>query len=60
MNFTEQDLEARVRPLVETLDTKPGILFGLVRVMLTGGNIAPGLFETMHVLGKEKTLSRLK
>jgi glutamyl-tRNA synthetase len=59
-DFTETDLEERLRPLVETLQTKPGILFGLVRVAITGGNIAPGLFETMRVLGKKTTLNRLE
>jgi glutamyl-tRNA synthetase len=59
-DFTELNIEEHMRPLVEKLQTKPGILFGLVRVAITGSNIAPGLFETMHVLGKEKTLSRLK
>lgn len=58
-DFTEADLEKRLRPLVETLNTKPGVLFGLVRVAITGGNVAPGLFETMRVLGKEKTLARI-
>lgn len=58
-DFTEPDLEDRLRGLVETLQTKPGILFGLVRAAVTGSNIAPGLFETMRVLGKEKTLARL-
>lgn len=59
-NFTEEDLEKRMRALVEELDTKPGILFGLLRVTITGSNVAPGLFETMRVLGKEEVLSRIK
>lgn len=58
-DFTETDLEERLRGLVEKLDTKPGILFGLIRATITGSNIAPGLFETMHVLGKEAVLKRL-
>jgi len=58
-DFSEADLETRLRPLVEKLNTKPGILFGLIRASITGSNVAPGLFETMHVLGKQKTLARL-
>jgi len=58
-DFTETDLEERLRGLVEKLDTKPGILFGLIRATITGSNIAPGLFETMRVLGKEAVLKRL-
>lgn len=59
-DFSEADLESRLRPLIDKLQTKPGILFGLIRVAITGGNIAPGLFETMQVLGKTITLQRIK
>ena len=58
-DFSEADLERRLRGLVEKLKTKPGILFGLIRATVTGSNIAPGLFETMRVLGKKVVLSRL-
>lgn len=58
-DFSESDLEERMRGLVDKLGTKPGILFGLVRAIITGSNIAPGLFETMRVLGKETVLKRL-
>lgn len=58
-DFTEADLEERLRNLVEKLETKPGILFGLIRATITGSNVAPGLFETMRVLGKDTTLTRL-
>lgn len=59
-DFSHEDLESRLRALVEELDTKPGILFSLVRACITGSNVAPGLFETMNVLGKETVIKRLK
>lgn len=58
-DFSEADLEERLRGLVEKLETKPGVLFGLIRAQITGSNIAPGLFETMRVLGKDVVLKRL-
>ena len=58
-DFSETDLEERLRGLVEKLETKPGILFGLIRAQITGSNIAPGLFETMRVLGKDVVMKRL-
>jgi glutamyl-tRNA synthetase len=58
-DFSEADLEERLRGLVETLQTKPGVLFGLIRAAITGSNIAPGLFETMRVLGKDTVLHRI-
>lgn len=58
-NFSDADLEEKMRPLVEVLGSKTGILFGLVRVAITGSNVAPGLFETMRVLGKDLTIKRI-
>lgn len=59
-DFSEAGLEEKLRGLVESLQTKPGVLFGLIRIAITGSTVAPGLFETMHVLGKDTTLSRLQ
>lgn len=57
--FSHQSLEAAFRALAEKLDIKTGTLFGLLRVSLTGKTAAPGLFETMMVLGKTEVNSRL-
>jgi len=59
-DFSEADLEARLRALVEKLGAKPGVLFGLIRATITGSNVAPGLFETMRVLGKDTVLKRIQ
>ncbi len=59
-DFSEASLEATLRALVETLETKPGVFFSLIRVVATGSNIAPGLFETLHTLGRNVTLERLR
>ena len=37
-----------------------GKFFMAIRITLTGKTATPPLFETMEVLGKEKTLKRLK
>mgnify|MGYP000476315833 CR=1 FL=1 len=58
-DFSVGDLENRLNSLLEKLDTKPGILFSLVRIATTGAPFSPGLFDTLHVLGKDKSLSRL-
>ncbi|HEV2413069.1 MAG TPA: glutamate--tRNA ligase [Candidatus Saccharimonadales bacterium] len=59
-DFSEADLEQRMRGLVDRLATKPGALFKVIRMGVTGSTVAPGLFETLHVIGKERTLDRLK
>lgn len=48
------------RAVVAQLGIKAGDLVHPVRVALTGKSIGPGLFETMAVLGKEKTIRRLR
>ncbi len=58
-SFDQSDLEQRLRPLAEKLETKTGIVFGAVRLAVTGQKAAPGLFETLHVLGRETVLRRL-
>jgi len=35
-------------------------LFMTLRIALTGRTVSPPLFETMEVLGREKTVSRLQ
>jgi glutamyl-tRNA synthetase len=52
-------LEKAIRPLAEELGLKTGVLFGLLRVAVTGRTAAPPLFETMAVLGAERSLERL-
>ena len=57
--FDEESLEARLRPLAEELELKTGQLFGTLRVAVTGRTVAPPLFQTMAVLGKECCLKRI-
>ncbi|MGV9857106.1 glutamate--tRNA ligase [Gordonia sp. NPDC003425] len=45
--------------LIDGLELKPRKAFGPVRVAVTGSAISPPLFESMELLGRDKTLSRL-
>jgi glutamyl-tRNA synthetase len=58
-NFDAILAEKTFRATVEELGIKAGDLVHPVRVALTGKTVGPGLFETMAVLGKEKTVQRL-
>jgi glutamyl-tRNA synthetase len=53
-------LEELLRKLVNELGLKAGQLFGIVRVAVTGKDVAPPLFGTLAVLGREKSLERLR
>lgn len=58
-DFTPEDLIARLNTLLEITQTKPAVLFSLIRIATTQAAASPGLAETMAVLGKERSLSRL-
>ena len=58
--FELEPLEAAVRALAETMGVKAGDLFFPARVALTGRRVAPGIFEVMRLLGKRRTLERLR
>jgi glutamyl-tRNA synthetase len=51
--------EALRGSLVEGLGLKPRSAFGPVRVAVTGRRVSPPLFESMELLGRERSLVRL-
>jgi glutamyl-tRNA synthetase len=53
-------LNEAFRDLAERLEVKTGDLFMLVRVAVTGRTVAPPLFDTMAVVGKERCVERLR
>ncbi|MCC7358109.1 MAG: glutamate--tRNA ligase [Anaerolineales bacterium] len=57
--FTHAALEEALRALAEGLGQKPGQLFSLLRVAVTGQPVSPPLFETMLVIGRDEVLRRL-
>jgi glutamyl-tRNA synthetase len=46
--------------LVQGLGLKPRNAFGPVRVAITGSTVSPPLFESMEILGRERSLTRLR
>ncbi|ORM29230.1 glutamate--tRNA ligase [Williamsia sp. 1135] len=46
--------------LVDKLELKPRKAFGPVRVAVTGSHISPPLFESLELLGRDRTLARLR
>jgi len=58
-HFDAASCEEVFRSLVQELDIQASDLVHPVRVALTGKAVGPGLFETMAILGKEKTVKRL-
>ena len=59
-DFNVKTTEEAFRAVVAQLGVEAGVLVHPVRVALTGKAVGPGLFDTMSVLGKERTVRRLK
>ena len=59
-SFSKPAWEESFKRLVEEEGVKMGALAQPVRVALTGRTASPGLFEVMEVLGRERTLFRLR
>jgi len=59
-DLTVESIEPQMRALVEQLGRKPGQIFGILRTAVTGRKVSPPLFETMHVIGREKVLERME
>jgi len=57
--FDEETLEPPLRALAEEMGLKVGQLFGVIRVAVTGKKVAPPLFGTLAILGREKVLRRM-
>ncbi len=57
--WDREQLEATLRTLASELGLKTGTFFMILRVAVTGRRISPPLFETMEVLGRQRTLKRM-
>jgi glutamyl-tRNA synthetase len=59
VEFKHGALDQTVRAAAQELGIKAGQMFQPIRVAVCGRKNAPPLFETLEVLGREKTLSRI-
>ena len=58
--FNSDAIESALRGLTSATGLKAGQLFTPIRVALTAKRIAPPLFESIEVLGRERTLARMQ
>jgi glutamyl-tRNA synthetase len=57
--FDAGAVEAALSPLPEKLGVKPGRLYQPIRVAITGTTVSPGIFESLALLGKNRSLERI-
>ncbi len=59
-NWDHLSIEEVLRKaLIVELGLKPRIAFSALRIAVTGSHISPPLFESMQLLGKERSLARI-
>ena len=46
--------------LVNEMEIKPRLAYGPLRVAVSGRRVSPPLFESLEILGKESSLTRLR
>ena len=60
-DWTTPDIEAALKSsLIDGLELKPRKAFGPIRVAVTGSSVSPPLFESLELLGRERSLERLR
>jgi len=58
--FTAGDIEAVLRQAASQLKVEPRIFLNLVRWAASGHKVSPSLFDLLAVLGRDRTVDRLK
>jgi glutamyl-tRNA synthetase len=58
--FDPQELETSLGRVLAEREVKPGKLYQPIRVAITGTSVSPGIFESLAVLGKERSLDRIE
>jgi glutamyl-tRNA synthetase len=58
--FTAGRIEPALKELCERLELKPRQAFAPIRVAVTGSTVSPGLYESLELLGKAESVSRVR
>ena len=59
-DWSHERLEEIYRELAARMEAKVGDLFMLMRVALSGRTVSPPLFESLELLGRDRSLDRLR
>jgi glutamyl-tRNA synthetase len=59
-DFTHAAAEAALRAYAEAQGVKAGLLINAARTALTGQAVGPSMFDIMIVLGRDRTVARLR
>ncbi len=59
-SFEVEQIETALNAVVAANSAKPGKVFQPIRVAITGSSVSPGIFESLAVLGRERSLERIE
>ena len=60
-SWDHASIESSLRKaLIDDLGLKPRVAFSALRIAVTGSHISPPLFESLQLLGKERSIDRIK
>lgn len=60
-DWAAADIEAALRAkLIDELGLKPRLAFGPARVAISGRRVSPPLFESLELLGRDRSLTRVR
>jgi glutamyl-tRNA synthetase len=59
-SFEPEKLETALGRILAEHDVKPGSLYQPIRVAITGTSVSPGIFESLAVLGKDRSVERIE
>jgi len=57
--WTQDNVQQALDAVVQQTGDKPGQVFQPIRVAITGTTVSPGIYESVHLLGRERTLERI-
>lgn len=60
VSWDVDSIQGCLRDLAESLGIKPKVVFQALRVAVTGSVVSPPLFESLELLGRDATLSRIR
>jgi glutamyl-tRNA synthetase len=58
--FTAESAEVALREFAEEAGVKAGLLINASRTMLTGQSVGPSMFEVFEILGRKRSVDRLR
>ena len=58
--ITRETVDGALRQFADELEVKAGLFINASRTMLTGQSVRPSMFEVFEILGRDRSVDRLR